>query len=301
MKNIIEFYYNIRINELHNKDDYYFFDIDNKSFLFKPFYYNDKLSSDMFKLNLMLSQNTNVDNIILNKYNSVVTLVNNEPYILVLKFKDIMVNLSLISNISNIKLNNVDVIKDLERNNWEVLWANVIDYYEEYIGQNEKKYPLLRESFDYFIGLAENAISYLVNTKRELNPSIYDKKVVSHNNLYDSLYDPSNIILDHKARDLAEYIKLSFFNNNNNNIFMELEEYFNYNYYSYYGIRVLYARILYPSFFFNLLNDIIISKKKEKDISNVINRISEYEIYLYKIYLFLQKYYNIPSVEWLKK
>ena len=79
------------------------------------------------------------------------------------------------------------------------------------IGQNEKKYPLIRESFDYFVGMGENAISYLVNTKKEVKPNFYDKKVLSHNNLYNSLFDPLNIILDHKARDLAEYIKLSFF------------------------------------------------------------------------------------------
>ena len=76
--------------------------------------------------------------------------------------------------------------------------------------------------------MGENAISYLVNTKKEVKPNFYDKKVLSHNNLYNSLFDPLNIILDHKARDLAEYIKLSFFNNNQN-IFKELDEYFYYN------------------------------------------------------------------------
>lgn len=300
MKNIIEYYYNIKINELHNKDNYYYFDLDNKFFLFKPFYFDDKLAKDIYNLNIILSQSINVDNIILNKYNSIVTLINETPYVLILRTKNIFVSLPLISNISNIKLKNLNEITNLERNNWEILWSDVIDYYEEYMGQNEKKYPLLRESFDYFIGMAENAISYLVNTKRETTPTIYDKKVISHNNLYNSLYDPSNIILDHKSRDLAEYIKLSFFNNNDN-IFKELEEYFKYNYYSFYGIRVLYARILYPSFYFNLYNDIICGKKKEKDITNIINRISDYEIYLYNIYLFLLNYYNIPLIEWLKK
>ena len=30
-----------------------------------------------------------------------------------------------------------------------------------------------------------------------------------------SLYDITNVVFDHKARDLGEYIKLSFFNNMN--------------------------------------------------------------------------------------
>ena len=50
--------------------------------------------------------------------------------------------------------------------------------------------------------MAENAISYLVNTKLELKPTITDQKVISHNNIVLSLTDPSNIILDHKARVL---------------------------------------------------------------------------------------------------
>ena len=38
-----------------------------------------------------------------------------------------------------------------------------------------------------------------------LKPTITDQKVISHNNIVLSLTDPSNIILDHKARDVAEY------------------------------------------------------------------------------------------------
>ena len=176
----------------------------------------------------------------------------------------------------------------------------MIDYYESQIGQNEKKYPLIRESFDYFIGLGENAISYLVNTKKEIQKEINDNKVLSHNNLYNSLYDPLNIIIDHKSRDIAEYIKISFFNNNKN-IFKELDEYFFYNRYSLYGIRVLYARIIYPSFYFKLYDEIFREKKEEKELNEIINRINEYEIYLKDIYLYLNKYYNIPNIEWLKK
>ena len=51
------------------------------------------------------------------------------------------------------------------------------------VGENYKKYPLIRESFDYFIGMGENAISYLVNTKTDVKPTFYDNKVPSHNNL----------------------------------------------------------------------------------------------------------------------
>lgn len=300
MKNIIEFYYNMRIDEIHNKNDYYFFDVNKSHYIFKPYFDDIDKTLDIYKLNRLLSERTNIDNIILNRYGNPITKVNNSFYVLILNKNKNRITLADISNMANISDINNQPLDKLERNNWEILWANKIDYFEMQVHENAKKYPLIRESFDYFIGLSENAISYLVNTKREVSPTIYDVKVISHNSLDNSLYDPSNIILDHRARDVAEYIKMSFFNNNLN-IFKELEEYFHYNYYSIYGIRVLFARILYPSFYFDLYDGIISGKNDEKELNMIIDKINDYEVYLYNVYLFLRKFYDIPIVEWLKK
>ena len=298
MKNILEFYYNLYLEEeILNKNGNYYFVINNNSFVFKPFYGNNNSIDDIYKLNNYLSNFSYIDKIILNKFNSPITKVKDNLYVLILLKGNNNINLSIISNLASI---DIPSFKSLERNNWEVLWGNLIDYYEMQIGQNEKKYPLIRESFDYFVGMGENAISYLVNTKKEVKPNFYDKKVLSHNNLYNSLFDPLNIILDHKARDLAEYIKLSFFNNNQN-IFKELDEYFYYNHYSFYGMRILFARIIYPSFYFKLYDEILSKKKEEKELNSIIKRIDEYELYLSNIYFYLRKYYDIPMIEWLKK
>ena len=297
MKNIIEYYYNLQLVELQEKQNNYTFKVKNNNYILKEYNNNLDNMNDIYTLNKYINNYYPIDKIILNKYNAPLTKVNNTYYILIKANERKELKLSIISNLSNIKL---PEIKSLERNNWEVLWSNMIDYYESQIGQNEKKYPLIRESFDYFIGLGENAISYLVNTKKEVQKEINDNKVLSHNSLYNSLYDPLNIIIDHKSRDVAEYIKISFFNNNKN-IFKELDEYFFYNRYSLYGIRVLYARIIYPSFYFKLYDEIFREKKEEKELNKIINRINEYEIYLKDIYLYLNKYYNIPNIEWLKK
>lgn len=297
MKNIIEYYYNLQLVELQEKQNNYTFKIKNNNYILKEYNNNLDNINDIYTLNKYINNYYPIDKIILNKYNVPLTKVNNTYYILIKTNERKELKLSIISNLSNIKL---PEIKSLERNNWEILWSNMIDYYESQIGQNEKKYPLIRESFDYFIGLGENAISYLVNTKKEVQKEINDNKVLSHNSLYNSLYDPLNIIIDHKSRDVAEYIKISFFNNNKN-IFKELDEYFFYNRYSLYGIRILYARIIYPSFYFKLYDEIFREKKEEKELNKIINRINEYEIYLKDIYLYLNKYYNIPNIEWLKK
>lgn len=297
MKNILTFYYNLSPYEVHNKDNYYFFNINNYYFKMVPFDDDPNKTSSIYELNSYLSSIANIDRIILNKYNKPFTIINGIPYILYLTTNNNNISLAMISNLSNINIENIEA---LERNNWEILWENKIDYFEMQVGENAKKYPLIRESFDYFVGMAENAISYLVNTKLEVKKMIFDKKVVSHITLNDSLYSPLNIILDHKARDIAEYIKISFFNNNYN-IFKELDEYFFYNNYSLYGIRVLYARILYPSFYFNLYDDIVSGKKEEKEMNLIIDKVSDYQKYLYDIFIYLKGRYDIPEVEWIMK
>lgn len=298
MKNIINFYYNISINELNEKEDSFYFNINNNNYFFKPFYGNISLINDIYKFNTYISSYINVDKIILNKENNPLTNINNTFYILTLVKEKTSISLPQISNLSNLNIPNTNT---LERNNWEILWGNMIDYYEAQINENEKKFPLIRETFDYFIGMAENAISYIVNTKNEVSPNEYDNKVLSHNNLYNSLYDPLNIILDHKARDLAEYIKLSFFLNNYNSkkIIQELNTYFYYNSFSLYGIRILVSRIIYPSFYFKLYDEILSGKKKEKELNRIVNKIPEYENYLHDILLYLRNFYNIPLIEWL--
>lgn len=300
MKNMIEFYYNIKINKVQNKDNIYSFTINNQTYILKPYYKDESTINSCYRLGTMLNNTLPLNNIIPNKYNNPISIIDNTPYILLQVKNNNTISLKIISHISNTQFSNITYIKNLERNNWEKLWGDKIDYYELQVNENKKKFPLIRESFDYFIGMGENAISYLVNTKLETKPTIYDEKVPSHNTIYNSLFDPTNIILDHKARDLAEYIKYSFWNNNTN-IFNELNEYFKYNYFSEYGIRVLFSRILYPSFYFDLYDEIITGKKEENKLNNIINRITEYELYLYNIYIYLNVFYNIPETNWIKK
>ena len=210
------------------------------------------------------------------------------------------INLPEINYLSNI---NINYPNNLMRSNWANLWINKIDYLEYHHEQNIKKFPILNESFNYFIGLSENAISYLNNITNKLSPEQSDIGVTSHEYLDTtiySLYNPLNIIIDHKARDLAEYIKLSFFNDNYN-IFDELDEYFKHNYFSIYGISLLLSRILYPSFYFNLYDKIINNEENESSILKITSRIKEYEKYLQDIFNYFHKYYNIEEINWLKK
>ena len=303
MKNNIMYYYNLRIDNITQNNNNYYFTINNDNYCFTIYTRDIKESNEIYKLNkYMLSSNILVHEIIPNKDNYVVTIINNIPYILykiyINKNKKLTINeLTYLSNYT------YQVDKILTRNNWNILWSNKIDYFEYQINQMGKKYPILVDTFAYFTGLAENAISYVKYTTLETQIETSDNPVISHrkiNNTIEALYNPLNIILDHKSRDIAEYIKLSFLNKNTN-IYQELDSYFSNNYYSEYGLRLLYARIIYPSFYFDMYEQIIQGLRKESDLLNIVTLLDDYELYLKEMYYYLKKYHNIPEIDWITK
>ena len=167
MKNNIMYYYNLRIDNITQNNNNYYFTINNDNYCFTIYTRDIKESDAIYKLNkYMLSSNILVHEIIPNKDNYVVTIINNIPYILykiyINKNKKLTINeLTYLSNYT------YQVDKILTRNNWNILWSNKIDYFEYQINQMGKKYPILVDTFAYFTGLAENAISYVKYTTLE--------------------------------------------------------------------------------------------------------------------------------------
>jgi hypothetical protein len=243
-------------------------------------------------------ENTLMSEIILNKDGSIISSYEDNNYILLKINCNPNKNITLeeINYISNIMTRN-----DLKIN-WGILWSNKIDYLEELIYENGKKYPIVVDSFNYFVGLAENAISYFNNIHEiNTNPIFYiSHKVIKQNDKIDTIYNPFNIIFDYKVRDISEYIKISFWNNNMN-IFNELDNYLSYEYLSIYDVKLLIARILYPSFYFDLYEEIINDNKEEKEINKIIDKHNEYEELLYEVYLIIQKKINLLGIDWINK
>lgn len=305
MKNNIMYYYNLIIDTIHQNNNYYYFYYNNERYELVMYTRDIKEQQAIYELNKkMIALNILVHEIILNKDNYVVTIINNIPYILYKTYINKEKKLSLLE-LTYLSNYNIEYDNILKRNNWDILWSTKIDYLEYQINQMGLKYPMLVDSFNYFVGLAENAISYAKNTQLEEKKEQVDIEVISHRKIkltdtINAIYDPLNIVMDHKARDLAEYIKISFYKKNTN-IFKELNLYFNNNYYSRYGIRLLFSRILYPSYYFDTYEKIIQGKIKESEILNITTQIEEYENYLKNIYLYLKNFYNIPPVEWLIK
>lgn len=296
MNGFIEFFYGISIDKVIYNNKYYSFIYN--GYVYRLYIYEDDFDfKDLYDTNKRLVGNTLMSEIIINKNNEIISTYNGISYILLKFFANVNKSISLeeISFISNA------LYKEKTNINWGILWSNKIDYLEDLINENGKKYPLIVDSFNYFVGMAENAISYFNSIFLDTNYKyVVSHKVIRFNDSVDVLYNPLNVIFDYKVRDVAEYIKNSFFNKNYN-IFNELVNYIKKNYLSLMEIKLLIARLLYPSFYFELYEDILINKEEEKIILNVISRLDEYEDYLDKVIVFFKKNYNIDEIKWLKK
>ena len=186
-----------------------------------------------------------------------------------------------------------------ENSNWAYLWSKKIDYFEYQVNQFGIKYPTIRKSFNYFVGLAENGITAYNDFHDDyIECSIVHKRLLLTSKLYD-LYDPFNLIYDVKSRDFCEYIKNCFFNNQDallifkNNIGL-----FNF---TSQELLLFYIRLFYPSFYFDVYEKIVEEGEVESKLDVIIGNVGKYEIFLKEITSFLEQYITLPNIEWIKK
>lgn len=306
MKNTINYYYNISVENLIKTDqDYYFYFNADEYHLIK---YDRPIEdlNDLYKLNVqMKSMGCLIHEIILNKDNQAITLVNGSPYILIklCRYKNDKVFLNDINYMQNMTYNIKD-IKLLNRNNWVKLWSDKIDYYEYQINQIGKKYPILCDSLSYFIGLGENAISYLVNNVKPndtLNDFVVSHKRIKHNLGSFDFYNPLNMIIDSRVRDVSEYIKNTFFYGEFS--FYELQSYLNHNRFTNLEYIYFYSRMLFPTYYFDIYDQIINSDKDEEMVIPILKKTKDYELLLQNIYKFIvyEKKVQLEPVEWILK
>ena len=223
MKNFIKFFYNMKVTNTNFINNYYEFNHNNN--YYRLYILNEEYNiynyNNIYTINKELINNTLMSEIILNKDKNIITTYHNINYIL------LKINCNINKNITLEEIDYLSKVKIVNNNksNWGLLWSKKIDYLEELISENGKKYPQVVNSFNYFIGLSENAISYYNNIDIDNNMMYYiSHKVLRPTDKVDSLYNPLNIIYDYRVRDVAEYIKNSFWTDNHN-IYNELNNY----------------------------------------------------------------------------
>ena len=288
MKNNIRYFYGININDIHHYNDEYYFKNHNEYYLFAPCYHNLNLVNRIY--DFLHNNNIYCLEIIVNKDNEMISMVNNRPYILL---KDYCFNRLIdIKDIINYTIN----INSYKDDNWYNMWTEKLDYYEYQMDQYEHKYPLLYDSFFYYDGLTEMAISLLNSVDfKNIHYYISHQRITHHSTLR-SLYNPLNLIIDTRVRDIAEYFKYKFFYNILS--IVDIDNYiFNSNL-SYDEALLFLIRMIYPSYYFDLYDDIIRGNQQEDKINIIIEHNKKYELLLKHIYKTLNNYYRMPEIEW---
>ena len=292
MKSTINYYYNLNINTIHQKEKNYYFKVDNKNYLLLKCSNIEELD-DIYRLNMYLSQILPVHRIVLNVNNEVITKINDSNYLLLELFSNNnKINLNNIIELSNIRI--PFSVDKLRRNDWYNLWIKKIDYFEYQLSQIGKKYPLIRESFNYYIGLAENAIILVNNIDFNNIPLGLSHRRIT--NMSFNLYNPLNIVIDARIRDVCEYFKFCFFNNID--ISMELELFLSYNSFNIDEAKLFLARMFFPTYYFDLYEKIIDNEIDESEIKKVIIKADNYEKILKQVYYHFKN--NQINIEWLE-
>ena len=259
MKNIIEQNYNMSINNLNEKDGIYSFINQNDEYLFVYFNRTDKELLSIINCSADLNQiGIKTLIIILNKNKKAYTEVNNQKYILlklIPNYKDKVDLIDIIENNKKLYLNNK--YQHLYRSNWAKLWSDKLDYYEYQINQLGLEKDIILDSYSYYEGLATNAIALVNEVQNEYQE---ERITLAHRrirlpNYKLNYYNPLNFIFDLQVRDIAEYIKESFFKENN--AIIDLKTFLENTKLTHYEYQMFYARLLYPSYYFDLYDQIM--------------------------------------------
>ena len=283
MENILNYYYQLNIIDIKKKDYYYLLTTDE----YEQYIFNEIIDSNELKENLDYLNNTNVlyDLLILTKEGNITINYNDKEYAL---FK--------VRNNENLNILSFSNLITTGKLKWGTLWSNRVDYYLEQIAevveQKEIKYAM-----DYYISLAEIAISYF-NTLSEIYNENTLTFTLSHHIVTSPIdkymfYNPSNMCFDLSVRDIAEYIKESFFNDILTNYeILSLIDKINLNEAL---ANYLLVRLIYPSYIFKLYDIFIETKSLNQELYEYMKKSREYETLLSTIYNKLKLKYSIKA------
>ena len=291
MKNLINYYYGLLINDFKKVNESYEFKINNKNYEFIPFY--GDINKFYKNYLLLINNNKYCHEVVLNKDKDLLTLYDNKTYLLLKK------NICIDQKVDINEIINYDIpVYGNYSLDWKKLWMNKIDYYEYQMSQVAVKYKILKSSFDYYIGLSETAIGIL-NYINLNDIKYYISHIrINQNEKLDQFFNPINIIIDSRVRDVAEYVKFKVFQEDID--IKEIIYYINKLNFNYSESLLLLSRLLYPSYFFDMYDKIIQEKISEEKINFYIKKNAVYGAFLRKIYQYIKNRYNSIEIEWLE-
>jgi spore coat protein YutH len=303
MKNIINYFYNLYPDKIYEKNNIYYFYINDARFYVLRYERSiEELNTLVQISNELYKKGINNPTFLINRLNNFYVNYDENNYI-ILKINNNEreeVDLNELFKFNNLIFSNRQ--SNLYSEDWTYLWSKKVDTLESQIIEFNKEYPILTDSFNYYVGLAENAISY---TKNALSSNTGDEKdtlYLNHRRIItpltnNSMYNPLTFIFDYEVRDIAEYIKAKFFENKLD--WDEIEEFFATFKFSKLKYQLFYARLLYPSYYFDTFEKIVYNEIEEKEMLKITNLSEKYEEFLYDMYEYLKKYTYLPEIMWI--
>ena len=295
MINLLQHFYNIEPTNIKYSSNKCFFYYRNYVFYFFSIDNLNKVMSSYDLSIYLLSNNFYCHSFVFNIDNEIYTFYDGKYYILLrcLNFNNIVLGIDSLKYFYN----SFYLFSDISVSKIRLSFIERVDYFE-YEAENFKiQYPLIYNSFKYFIGLAENAIQLLLSVKNiKCSISHFDYDNFSN---YFEFYNPLNFIIDCSSRDLSIYVQNKFFLSNFN--FSYIRNYILYFINNLDDAIVFFSRLLFPSYYFRMCDSIFYNSVSENVISSVLNKVFEYECFLSDVYDFLSIYFHMPYIDWLKK
>ena len=291
MKNVIKYYYDLDINSIRQINNVFHLVINNNNYIFCPCNLNELQKIEKYLLN-----NYNYHQLIITINNEEIVPYNNNYYSL-FKINTIYKTIDL-KNIldSNIQISYGD--KEII-NNWINIWSMHVDYIEEQMREMSSNYIYLFKIANYYIGLAENAIQFLKSISNGSVPAYITHKRLKINTNLVELYNPAFLIIDTRSRDIAEYYKDMFFKTDISleNIMEQIMPILNN--YSSTEKQLFFARMIYPTYFFDVYDDILFNNKNESILNSITSKSVEYEKFIKELFNEIKKTTYIENIDWL--
>lgn len=295
IKKVIQYYYDLYPEHINREKENYTFIVDSVVYCFEP----QRRSEEELNIINDINRTTHLYNwIVPNKFQKLISSYGNRNYILIQAIKPIR-QLNDEDVLTTVKLYSNKSSGLLLRMNWNVLWEKKVDNIEYQQQHIQNKFPLLDESFGYYIGMSETAIAYFMTIdKKNMGLYITHIRINVNKNTLD-FFNPQNIVIDNRARDVAEYLKSLFINNKYN--YKEIIQLFEKMGANDLELKLIFCRLNYPSFYFDLYERIINHQVEERQLSTIIERNEEYREFLKNIYYIINKKIKIKNIEWITK
>lgn len=303
MKDIILYNYHIEIKDIKEYKDYSVFQMEENIFYFTKLKRSEKEFKELLEvMEEVIKKNNPIFRFVPNVAHSYITMVEQVPYVLVLA-KDIYKEYDIFEIIKYQALFSLNTNKSsLYRNEWGILWGEKVDYLEYQVHERGKEFPIILSCFSYYVGLAENAICYVKYIEKNIQPKnikiVLSHRRVNYPNYRLNFDNPLNFIFDIEVRDIASYIKSMFFKEPDEAM-IDLKTYIKICQPDLYSLSMLYARLLYPSYYFDLHEKIMEHEIEEECLLKIIDNIQEYEKFLNETWHLFRQYVPIEPIPWL--